>query len=237
MDLLNNVIIKNCSISLAGVGVYLVGGNNTIDNCTIENLRMVVNTNDGGYDDYGANPVVVSSSNNNITNNRFLSCWANSYDFGYDGGAVEFFGPNTNNNFVGYNIMSDNNGLVEFGSSNGGSSTGNKFVYNKLINNGSLFYINNSGPFAITVSNLQFYNNVIVETVAQRLFESYLGSMAASSSTAGIVVLKNNIFWLSTGIDVARSGQLTGVQMVHEDNILQTGNRKCIELYRHIQQN
>lgn len=219
----NNVVIKNCSISLAGVGVYLVGSNNTIDNCTIENLRMVVNTNDGGYDDYGANPVVVSSSNNNITNNRFLSCWANSYDFGYDGGAVEFFGPNTNNNFVGYNVMSDNNGLVEFGSSNGGTSTGNKFVYNKLINNGSLFYINNSGPFAITVSNLQFYNNVIVETVAQRLFESYLGSMAASSTNAGIVVLKNNVFWLSTGIDVARSGQLTGAQMVHEDNIYKLG--------------
>lgn len=220
----NNIVIKNCSISLAGVGVYFVGGNNTLDNCTIQNLRMVVNTNDGGYDDYGANPVVISSSNNTLTNNRFLDCWANSYDFSYDGGAVEFFGPNTNNNFIGYNTMSNNNGLVEFGSSNGGSSTGNKFVYNKLINNGSLFYINNSGPFAITVSNLQFYNNVIVETVSQRLRESYLGSMASSSSASGIVLMKNNIFWLTTGIDVARSGQLTGSQLVHEDNIYKLGS-------------
>ena len=213
-----NVTIRNCTISLAGVGVYFVGGNNTLLNCTIENLRMVVNTNDGGFDDYGANPVVISSANNRILGNRFLNCWANSYDFTYDGGAVEFFGPNTNNNVISYNTMEDNNGLVEFGSSNGGTSTGNVFSYNKLINNGSLFYINNSGPFSITASNIQFYNNVIVETVAQRLNESFLFSMASSSSTAGIAVMKNNIFWVTTGIDLARAGQFTGAQLTHKSN-------------------
>jgi len=216
----NNVNIRNCKINLAGVGVYFVGGNNTLHNCIIENLRMVVNTNDGGFDDYGANPVVISSANNRITNNRFLNCWANSFDFTYDGGAVEFFGPNTNNNIVAYNIMEDNNGLVEFGSSNGGTSSGNIFAYNILINNGSLFYINNSGPFSITATNIQFYNNVIVETVAQRLNESFLFSMASSSANAGISVMKNNIFWITTGIDLARAGQFTGSQLTHNNNII-----------------
>lgn len=219
----NNIVVKNCSISLSGVGFYLVGPNNTIDHCSISNMRMVVNTNNGGYDDYGANGFVISSANNVITNNTISDCWANSYDFTYDGGAVEFFGPNTNNNFIGYNTMMNNNGLTEFGSNGGGTSTGNRFVYNKLINNNGLFYINNSGPFAITVSNLQYYNNVIVETSMPRLAESHMASMASASSNAGIVSLKNNIFWLTTGIDVARYGQFTGAQLVHDNNIYKLG--------------
>lgn len=212
------ITIKNCNINLVGVGAYLVGSACTFTGNTVENLRMVVNTNDGGYDDYGANPLVISSANNIVTGNTFRNCWATSYDFGYDGGAVEFFGPNTNNNFVAYNTMEDNNGLVEFGSSSGGTSTGNVFAYNKLINNGSLFYINNSGPFSITVTNLQFYNNVVVETVAQRLFESFLFSMATAISTQGYVTLENNIFWLTTGIDVARSGHFNNGQLIHNNN-------------------
>ncbi len=224
----NNIIVKNCSISLAGVGFYLVGPNNTIDNCKISNMRMVVNTNNGGYDDYGANGVVVSSANNTITNNTISDCWANSYDFTYDGGAIEFFGANTNNNLIGYNTMFNNNGLTEFGSNNGGTSSGNKFVYNKLINNAGLFYINNSGPFAITVSNLQFYNNVVIETAVQRLVENYMLSMASASSNAGIVSLKNNIFWLTTGIDVGKSSMFTGAQLVHENNIYKLGTASVL---------
>ncbi len=224
----NNIVVKNCSISLAGVGFYLVGPNNTIDNCKISNMRMVVNTNNGGYDDYGANGVVISSANNIITNNIISDCWANSYDFTYDGGAVEFFGPNTNNNYIGYNTMVNNNGLTEFGSNNGGTSSGNKFVYNKLINNAGLFYINNSGPFSITVSNLQFYNNVVIESAVQRLVENYMLSMASSSSNTGIVVLKNNIFWLTTGIDVGKSSMFTAGQLVHENNIYKLGTASVL---------
>ena len=229
----SNVTIQNCSISLVGIGVFFYAGNNKLHNCTIENLRMVVNTNNGGYDDYGANPVVISSANNTITNNRFQDCWANSYDFTYDGGAIEFYGPNTNNNFVGYNTMINNNGLVEFGSGSGGTSTGNVFAYNKLINNGGICFINNTGNFAITVSNLQFYNNVIVETVVQRLYDNWMLSVTTASSASNIVTLKNNIFWLTTGIDVARSGQFTGSQLVHEDNIYRLGTNSVLNFTAH----
>jgi hypothetical protein len=228
----NNVVIKNCSLSLVGVGAYFVGPNNTIDHCDMGNMRMVRNT-QGGDDDYGANPVVISSANNKITNNNFHDCWATSYDYGYDGGAVEFYGSGTNNNTVMYNTMKDCNGLMEFGSGDGGTSTGNIIAYNKLINNGSLIYINNSGNFAINVTNTQFYNNVIVETVAQRLNESFLMSLASSSSTSGIIILKNNIFWLTTGIDVARSSQLTGTQMTHQDNIFRLGSGSAMNFTAH----
>ncbi len=216
----NHITIKKCDISLVGIGAYLVGSYNTMDSCTVQNLRMVVNTNNGGYDDYGANPLVITSSNNRITNNRFLDCWAPCYDFTYDGGAIEFYGDAVNNNFIGYNTMINNNGLIEIASNSSGVSNNNTFAYNKLINNGNIFFIHNQ---TTSVNNLQFYNNVVIETVVQRVYDNYLGAMFSSSSSSGIVVMKNNIFWLNTGIDVVRSSQFTGSQMTHENNIYKLG--------------
>ncbi len=216
-------VIKNCKISLVGIGTYWVGPNNTIDHCDIGNLRMVVN-NVGGNNDYGANPVVISSANNTITNNYFHDCWANSYDYTYDGGAVEFYGSGSSNNFIGYNTFYDCNGVVENGSGNGGTIDNNKFVYNKFINNGSLFYINNSGAYVVTVNNMMFYNNVIIENAVNRLPSSNMASMSTSVATLGIAVFKNNIFYLNSGIDIMRSGQWTAGQLVHENNIYQLSN-------------
>lgn len=209
--------IINCNISLVGVAAYFVGGSNTMDSCDVGNLRMVVN-NEGGDNDYGANPVVISSAGNTITHNNFHDCWAHSYDYAYDGGAIEIYGSGTNNNVIMYNTMSDNNGLIEFGSGSGGTSSGNIIAYNKCINNGSVLWINNSGKFLINVTNLSFYNNVFVETVSQRLKESVLMSMATTVSNQ-IINLGNNIFSLTTGIDVARSGQFTGSQINRGSNI------------------
>src|SRR6476620_10044794 len=151
---------------------------------------MVVDT-DQGYqpgndDDYGANPLVISSANNTITHNYFHDCWANSYDYTYDGGAIEFYGDGTNNNFIGYNTIYDCIGLSEIT----GNSSNNTYAYNKMINNGSLFYFQSG----YTYSNYQLLNNVIIENAAPRVPESRLigGSMAA-----GAVVMKNNVFQMS----------------------------------------
>lgn len=219
----SNNSIKNCTLSLVGVGTYWVGPNNTMDHCDIGNLRMVVN-NVGGNNDYGANPIVISSANNTITNNYFHDCWANSYDYVYDGGAVEFYGSGSSNNIIRYNTFYDCNGVVENGSGNGGLIENNEFSYNKFINNGSLFYINNGGTYLVTVSNMKFYNNVIIENVVNRLAESSMGSMSTSVSNQGIVVFKNNVFELSNGVDVIRSGQWTGGQLVHENNAYKLSN-------------
>ncbi len=219
--------IINCTISLVGIGAYWVGPGNTMDRCDIGNLRMVVN-NSGGNNDYGANPVVISSANNTITSNNFHDCWANSYDYMYDGGAVEFYGSGASNNFIAYNTFNDCNGVVENGSGNGGTIENNLFCYNKFINNGSLFYINNSGAYLVSVKNMQFYNNVIVENAVNRLAESNMCSMSTSVSTAGIVVFKNNVFHLSSGVDVVRSVQWTGGQLVHENNVYNLSNNSVL---------
>jgi hypothetical protein len=218
--------IRKCTMDRVGVGVFYsstTSPSNTIDSCDIGNMRMVKNTptSVNNNDDYGANPTVISSASNIITSNYFHDCWAISYDYGYDGGAIEFFGDGVNNNFIAYNTFIDCNGTVEHGSSRGGTMSGNKFVYNKVINCGKLFYINNSttSGFQVSVTNLQFYNNVIIESYVNRLNQSTMGSMSVSVSTPGIVVFKNNIVQLSSGINFVSSNQFNSGQMVHTNNV------------------
>ena len=219
----NNCIIRNCDISLCGVGAYLTGNNNTMTLTTVSNMRMVKNT-PGGNDDYGANGIVISSANNTVSYCTFDGCWAVSYDYGYDGGAIEYFGNGASNNTVSYCVINDCNGVCENGSSNGGTIQNNVFAYNKITNNGKLFYINNSGTFQVTVSNFQYYNNVVVENVVNRLGQTYMGSIANTVATPNIVVFKNNVIQLTSGISFVSSNQFNSGQMVHTNNVYNVTN-------------
>ena len=231
-----NNVIRKCTLDRIGVGAYFPSNSNNhiIDSCDIGNMRMVRNTptSVNNNDDYGANPTVISSTGNKILHSYFHDCWALSYDYGYDGGAIEFFGGGTSNNLVAYNTFIDCNGTVEHGSSNGGMMENNIFAYNKIINDGKMFYINNSlsSGFKVTVKNLQFYNNVIVESYVNRLNQSTLGSMATSSDSSGIVVMKNNIFVVNSGMAVVNTSQFSGSQLVHQYNIFKLTNRSSFNL-------
>ena len=77
--------IKNCEITLVGVAIAVQEGSDftTITSNYLHNLRAVRNT-VGGDDDYGANAMVIGTSNNTISNNRLEDCWATSYDYGYE---------------------------------------------------------------------------------------------------------------------------------------------------------
>jgi hypothetical protein len=213
--------ISNCDISLVGVGISVTTGSNytTITGNYMHNLRIVRNTptSINPDDDYGANPMVVGSSNNIISKNRFEECWASSYDYGFDGGAVEFFGAAMNNNQVIYNTAINCNGFLEIGSSTGGVSENNLIAYNKVINCGIIGVYQNGSTFTVSVKNLQYYNNVIIETVKQYTKPGSLFWMAGTGN-AGLVVLKNNIFWLSSGVNLASSKFNSG-QMIHTNNI------------------
>lgn len=216
-----NCTIKNCDISLVGVGIAATTGsdNTTITGNYFHNLRMVRNTptSINANDDYGANPMVIGTSNNNIRNNRFEECWAISYDYGFDGGAVEFFGTNMNNNKILYNTAINCNGFMEIGSSSKGLAQDNVIAYNKIINCGIIGAYQNGSRFTTTIKNIQYYNNTIVETVLQYSKPSTMFWMAGTGS-AGMIVLKNNIFWLSSGVNLASSKFNTG-QMIHMYNI------------------
>ncbi len=213
--------IRNCDISRVGVGISVTAGSNytNIIGNYMHNMRMVRNTpvSVNPDDDYGANPMVIGTSNNIISNNRFEDCWALSYDYGYDGGAVEFFGANMNNNKVIYNTAINCNGFIEIGSNTNGLAENNVIAYNKIINCGIIGVYQNGSTFTVAVKNLQYYNNTIVETIKQYSKPSVLFWMAGTG-TPGMVTVKNNIFWLSSGVNVASSKFNTG-QMIHTNNI------------------
>ena len=227
-------LIRKCTMDRIGYGIYVLSSSRgqTIDSCNIGNLRMIRNTptSVNPDDDYGGVPVQFSSRNNVFTNNYLHDCYSVSYDYGYDGGGVEFFeeGDTVKNNVIKYNTFYDCNGVFEFGSSNDGVAnkpqSDNVIAYNKIINSSSLVYINNNGQYKTKVTNLQFYNNVILQTVVSRTGEANMIAMATSDATAGIVVLKNNIFQISNGAAVARSGQWTAGQLTHTNNIYKLSN-------------
>jgi hypothetical protein len=216
-----NCTISNCDISLVGVGIAVYAGSDftTITGNLLHNLRMVRNTptSINPDDDYGANPMVIGSSNNKILNNRFEECWASSYDYGFDGGAVEFFGSAMNNNQVMYNTAVNCNGFLEVGSSSGGIAENNLIAYNKIINCGIIGVYQNGATFTVSIKNLQYYNNIVIETMKQYTKPSVLFWMAGTGNP-GLVVVKNNIFWLSSGVNVASSKFNSG-QMIHTNNI------------------
>jgi len=226
-----NIIIRKCTMDRIGYGAYFPPGNNNniVDSCSIGNLRMIVNT-PGGDDDYGGVPVQFSSRNCIVSNNYFHDCYAVSYDYQYDGGGVEFFeeGDTVKGNKVMYNTFYDCNGTFEFGSSSGQlrPHTDNLIAYNKVINSSSLVYINNNpdAGYETRVKNLQIYNNIIVQNVASRTGELTMISMYTSDATAGIIDMKNTIFQTTNGADVTRSGQWTGGQLVHKNNIYKLSN-------------
>ena len=229
-----NNVIRKCTMDRIGYGAYFrpFCNGNTMDSCDIGNLRMINNTPqiDNDDDDFGGVPVQLSSRNNLISNNYFHDCYALSFDYGYDGGGVEFFeeGDSVNGNIVKYNTFFDCNGTFEFGSNTGQlrPHTNNLIYYNKIINSSSLIYINNNpnAGYNTRVKNLQIYNNIIVQNVASRTGGLTMISMYTSDATAGIVDLKNSIFQLSNGSEVARSGQWTGGQLIHTNNIFKLSN-------------
>jgi hypothetical protein len=254
-----NNVFRKCTMDRIGYGIYfnVASNSNTIDSCDIGNLRMIRNTprdtickvtrgcNVPAYclanpgicdsiinndDDYGGVPVQFSSKDNIFTNNYLHDCWSQSFDYGYDGGGVEFFeeGDSVNRNRIMYNTFYDCNGIFEFGSNTDGvvnnPQANNIIAYNKVINSSSLIYINNNGQYRTKVTNLQIYNNVYLQTIASRTGDSYVLSMAIEDLTAGIVVMKNNIFQVSNGASIARSGRFTGSNLTHTNNIYKLSN-------------
>lgn len=215
-------VIKNCTISKLGCGVAIESGDyNTVTDCTIMNLRMILNTPDVQWDDFGAMGIMVGSSNNSIIRNIIQDCYSNSYDYTIDGGAVEMYGAVSNNKIL-YNKCSENLGFMEFGSASGEQALNNVIGYNLLINNGHVFWINTNNGYGVDVRNLQFYNNNVIETHAPRLPEvRNLIGIASTPWISNVLTMKNNIFWINTSSNVTDPNiqPFNGPQLIHQSNL------------------
>ncbi len=228
-------VVKNFRMDRIGYGFYITAFSNgqTIDSCDIGNLRMIRNTprTVNADDDYGGVPIQISSRNNIFTNNYLHDCYSLSYDYGFDGGGIEWFeeGDTISGNEVMYNTFYANNGTMEHGSSNDGIINNpiqnNTFAYNRVINCEGLTYVNNRGQYITRVKNLMIYNNIIIETVPSRSGSSLrIMSMATTDTTVGIINLRNNIFRVSNGASLAKSTVFAGAQLTHVNNLYQVNS-------------
>lgn len=237
----NNNIIQYCDVDNCGLGYVINGNNNIVQFCNITDLKNVVNTNDGGVGDYGANGITIAGDDNYITDCLFTGNWCASYDFGLSGGAIEFFGACNRNQFL-RNRFYDCGAIGEFGADDHATtSEHNRIAFCLIINCGSLSYVNFSGSFATTVTNTEYYNNVIVENSYSRFsgttsctgFSAFCTAWHNNTSSTGetamlafgngspsdtIYDIRNNIFVLANNQKVASSGTVAG-KTTHLNNV------------------
>ena len=237
----NNCIVKNCTFSNIGAPVVIIGNFNTVDSCSMTDLKNIVNTlGTAGQpntfiDDYGANGITITGNDNTVTHSYFSGNWASSYDFGYNGGAFEMFDSCSRNKFL-YNTITDCGGVAEFGAAVVNAiATDNLYAYNKIINCGLINWCNLTGSYTTNVNNTQYFNNVIIENILSRFSGPNNGAGVTTNPPATlqsfsyngapsttVYNLKNNIFQLSSGINVLSTYAVP--KTTHANNIYKLSN-------------
>ncbi|WP_433011901.1 hypothetical protein [Kribbella sp. CA-294648] len=132
----DNIVMDTIQADANVTGVSIVDGSdrNTIRWSTIKNnTKMSVLTPKDVHpdDDSGAFGFLVHGNDNVISRNVISGHYAFSYDYGFDGAAVEIF--NGNRNRIEYNTTSDNETFTELGrNGTGKTADGNVFGYNSV---------------------------------------------------------------------------------------------------------
>lgn len=188
LDGATGAVIRDCEITDVGVGVSVLGDGNLITGNDIHDLHMVVDT-VGGDDDYGANGVVVGTSDNEVSFNRFSGCIAPSADYGVDGGAVEFYGDIARN-LIHHNQAFASEGFMEIGGQDGDVNADNVVAYNLIVDTGGFgyFHIGGASPFTVDLIGLRIEHNTIV----MRDEASYVFGFS-SDPTPEAVAVRNNV--------------------------------------------
>jgi len=212
-------VVRYMNITKVGEGVKVNGQYNKILRNNIHDLVMVSNT-PGGYDDYGAVGVWLFNGHNVVAYNRIINCKQPSYDFGEDGGTIEFWaskGVSVSDNYIHHNYSEGNKGFSEFGGS-GGTIYNNRIAYNVIVDNDRPLGFHLGGGFAAPLKNLRFENNTIVDRRDDGNSNSWKVWTAlifnGGSPTPEMVIVRNNIFYLADYDKVTTTSSFT-----HYNNI------------------
>jgi hypothetical protein len=194
-------VVRDIEVTNAGSGVTVRGTYNLVTQSYFHDLKMVKNT-PGGDDDYGAVGVWLHAANNEVSYNRMINLRAPSYDYGYDGGGVELYGSNVDNNYIHHNYIENSEGIIEIGGRSG-SAANNIVAHNIFVNNhGRVLTVHLSGTYGSTVSNFRFEHNTIVESNANSLGLFWFSATPSSSA----INMRNNIFYKNGGSVSNRDG-------------------------------
>jgi hypothetical protein len=203
----NHNVVRDIEATDVGIGIGVRGQYNLVTHNYVHDLHMVVNT-PGGHDDYGAVGVLLQNSHNEIAYNRMVNCIAASYDFGVDGGGIEWWG-NADGNNVYRNWVAQSAGFLEIG---GGSARDTTVAYNVSFNNGRFSHIHLAGQFRSILQNFRLENNVIVEVTSDQSGAQVLSF--TGTPTANAFRLRNNVFYIDGLAIVSSVSTLT-----HDHNL------------------
>jgi hypothetical protein len=193
----DNNVVRNCDITRAGIGVAIHGMHNLVTKNYIHDLFLVVNT-PGGHDDYGAVGIWIFNSNNEVSYNKLINCKSWSYDWEFDGGAVEFYGyQNIQNCRIHHNFAQDCNGFMEISCDITSRIISNNAVfYNISLNNQSFTSVHLTDWCGCNVQELKVDNNNIIENNDYNEIKSAVLSFAGSPGPTDYY-LRNNIIYVN----------------------------------------
>ncbi len=187
----NHNIVRDIEATEVGIGVGVFGQYNVISHSLFHSLNMIVNTNDGGDDDWGAVGVVLYNSRNQVLHNTMRGCSAPSYDFGVDGGAVEIYalyGAVEGTRIHG-NWSCSNAGFLEIGGVTGSEIRDTEVSYNVSHNGGIFLCLHLDGNFGSTVRDMRVENNTVIEYEGWSVL-----AFVGDDPTGDTLTLRNNIF-------------------------------------------
>jgi hypothetical protein len=221
----NNNIVTNCYTNNIGYGISVCGDNNIFTYNYFENFGQAYPFTDASY---GQISVQITGNNNVIKYNTMKGGWAWAETFSWNGGTIEFVDA-SNNTTVMYNTIVDCSGITELGISNpanaGATISNILFAYNKVINCGDLAYVNPN----ITASNIQIYNNVVIENSLSRFSGINFASGAQDFPTYQTASCPKRPYPAQTAISYHSSqNQYPGVLYDVKNNVFVTSNAPIV---------
>ncbi len=210
-------IIRNCEISNSGLGISAYSKHNLFTHNYVHDLIMIRNTpaSVNRDDDYGAVAFWMWAGNNEISYNKAVNCYAHSYDYGTDGGFVEFLGRGTtiDSMYIHHNNVENCDNSCEVS----GPSHNSLFAYNIFINTGAFgfhMWTHDSDKVGFRIEN-----NLIVNSKTQAI--GFWGNAIPNPKT---LMVKNNIFYLTNSAAITDK---TGFS--HQNNVYYLNDGKNSE--------
>ncbi|MFD1831311.1 hypothetical protein ACFSJS_16825 [Streptomyces desertarenae] len=154
----------------------------------VDNNEMSVND-PGGENDSGAFGILLNGDDNTITGNTITGSFATSYDYGYDGAAIEVY--NGDRNRIEYNTTRDNLVFTELGHDEGATADGNTYAYNVVTS------VRDAGAFLVTrgagVGTGPVRGTTAVNNSVHLPGERSDGWVCYAGCAPGVLKLRNNI--------------------------------------------
>jgi hypothetical protein len=219
----SHAIVRRIEAHDCGCGISLSGSDLLVEDNQVHDGHMVVNTKETMDDDYGATGIGFSRVDGCVVRrNRLWNLTAPSFDYGEDGGALEFWKTTRNCDIHG-NFAFEVNGFAEFGGQKGDSVVGVSVHHNVTLENGPLACFHFSDPgklFGVDYDSVRFDNNLSVTRRGRSASHHLIADGAPPLRREGIKV-RNNIFVTdSSNYYNYQEGHSLDPSWIHEANLI-----------------